>query len=520
MEYQIPDTIDWNSVMVIIIGTFMAILSGSSINVSLPVMMNIFGVTADSIQWVISAYMLTMGIMIPISGFLGDTFGYKRTYIVALFLFLGGSCLCGLAWNFQSLVAARVIQALGGGIMQPLGMAFIYRVAPRAKIGVVLGVWGIAAMAAPALGPMVGGYLVEYVNWRLIFYINLPIGAISLFLAGIHLKETPTKKITCFDYVGVATSSLGVFCLLMALSKGAREGWGSPYIVSLFLIAAVSLSVLIWNELKHPEPILELRIFKDPIFSASVGISTILNIGLMGAMFLLPLLIQDVLGQTAMKSGLITFPGALGMALMMPLSGRIFDKYGARAIGAVGIGITMVTTYAMSGFNENTSFHMMSFWIAARGLGMGLAMMPITTAGMNAIPLHLVARASSLGNVIRQVGASFGIAVFTTIMQGRQAIHYAASIGAINTSSPDFLFLQTAYNGIAHSMGMGYTETQVLTYGTIIKLIAKLSLMKAIGDCFLIAAALCLLAMILTLFFRDRKREPVRSGQVIEKTTA
>lgn len=219
----------------------MAILDSSIVNVALPKMMAIFNSSTDGIEWILTAYMLTLGVIMPLSGFLGDTFGYKKVYISALSIFVVGSTLCGMAWSLNSMVFARVIQALGGGIMQPLGMALIYQSFPRSKIGMVLGFWGIAAMAAPAIGPTLGGYLVDYINWRLIFYINLPIGLFNIFFAGMILKETKLIKGKHFDYVGLATSAVGLFCLLLALSDGTKEGWTSLYILSLEAIAAISL---------------------------------------------------------------------------------------------------------------------------------------------------------------------------------------------------------------------------------------------------------------------------------------
>ena len=231
------DRVPWNLIVVIIIGTFMAVLNGSIVNVALPKIMSLFNTTADNIQWVLTAYTMALGCVMPVAGYLSDRFGYKRIYFLALALFTAGSALCGLAWNLNSLIAARIIQAIGGGIMQPLGMAYAMRVVPRHRMGIVMGVWGIAAMAAPAIGPTLGGYLVEYVNWRLIFYIMVPVGIFNLWLARILLQETPLIKGKHFDKLGVISSTIGLFCLLLAISQGNKHGWGSPYIVTLFSAA-------------------------------------------------------------------------------------------------------------------------------------------------------------------------------------------------------------------------------------------------------------------------------------------
>jgi EmrB/QacA subfamily drug resistance transporter len=504
-----PDTekMNWAILFVIVIGTFMAILDSSIVNVALPKMMTIFSASADDIQWILTAYMLTLGVIMPISGYLGDTFGYKKTYVVALSLFIIGSIFSGMSWSVNSMIVARIIQALGGGIMQPLGMALLYQSFPRNKIGMVLGFWGIAAMAAPAIGPTLGGYLVEYVNWRLIFYINIPIGFANLFLAGIILKETALIKGKHFDFIGMMTSTIGLFCMLLALSDGTKYGWSSPFIVSLFIISLISLTIFVVNELQHPEPILDLRMFKNFLFTWSVIIGSLLAIGLFGAIFLVPMLLQNVLGQTAMKTGLIMFPAALASGIMMPLSGKLFDKYGARGIVICGLALVTWTTYAMYGFNDLTPYAIMTIWLTIRGAGMGLAMMPVTTVGMNTIPTALIGRASALSNVVRQVASSFGIAMFTSIMQHRQVFHFSNLAQSVNISSNEYIHLQAYLSDLAISQGMDYGTTQGLGIGIIAKEIGKISMINAIGDCFIVAAALCLVALAMSFFLNDTKNK-------------
>jgi len=413
MNENTPSQFSWTSIIVIVIGTFMAILNNSIVNVALPKIMLIFNCGQDSIQWVLTAYTMTLGVVMPISGYLGDTFGSKRIYSVALALFTLGSIISGLSWGVNSLVAARIIQAIGGGLMQPVGMAFVYRVTPREKIGMVMGVYGIAAMAAPAIGPTFGGYLVEYISWRLIFYVNVPIGIINLFLAGLLLKESPLLKGKHFDWVGFFSSATGLFCLLLATSQGSQYGWTSTYILGLLIVAATTLTIFVYNEMNHPEPLLDLRIFKDAMFTISVIVGSVLNIGLFGAVFLLPLFIQNVMGQTAMQSGILLLPAALATAIIMPVAGKIFDRYGARGVVMTGLIICAFTTFKMVSFTELTAFSVMIGWTMLRGVGMGLSMITVTTAGMLKIPMEKISRASALGNVIRQCAGSLGVALFS-----------------------------------------------------------------------------------------------------------
>lgn len=427
---------------------------------------------------------------------------------MALTLFVIGSALCGMSLGLNTMIAARIIQAIGGGIMQPLGMALIYMSFPRSKIGMVLGFWGIAAMAAPAIGPTLGGYLVEYANWRLIFYINVPIGLLNLLLAGMILKETPLVKGKHLDWKGMVACSIGLFCILLALSDGNTYGWASAYIIALFLTAALTLSFFIWNELHNAEPILDLRIFKNFTFTISVIISSLLAMGMFGAVFLLPLLLQNELGQTAMKTGLIMFPAALASGIMMPISGRLFDKYGARGIVISGLVLVTWTTYAMSGFNELTPFAAITMWLTIRGAGMGFSMMPVTTAGMNTVLPHQIGRASALSNVIRQVAASFGVAMFTTIMQHRQAFHFANLAQSVNLSSPEYLHIQALLSQMSTATGLGYTTVQAVGISLIAQKLAILSMIHAIGDCFVVAAMLCLAAIPLTILLKPKSQKP------------
>jgi len=504
-KMELSEEIPWSVVIIIMIGTFMAILDGSIVNVALPKMMAVFGANTDTIEWVVTAYMLALGVVMPLSGYLGDTFGYRRCYFMALCLFVTGSFLCGFAWSMDSLIAARVIQALGGGILTPLGMAIIYKTCPRSQIGVVLGVWGIASGAAPAIGPTLGGYIVQYVDWRMIFYLNVPIGLINLFLVATYLGESELIKGKHFDVMGIIFSTAGFFCLLLATSRAATVGWGNPLIVSLLAIAAVSLSAFVLNELTHPEPILQLSLFKNMVFTVANILTSILAVGMFGIIFLLPIMIQDVFGQTALKSGLIVFPGAIASGAMMPVGGWFFDRYGARGIVIVGTAILTVTSFMMHNFNDLTPFAYMTTIITLRGLGIGLAMMPTVNAAMNAVPPSLAGRASATINQMRQVCASLGIAILTTIMQNRQVFHATRLAEAANLSTSNVaLNLRVSLPLLAYQFGKAASLAQALGMGVIYIRMEYISMIQAIDDDFVVAAALCLVAFILSFFLLDK----------------
>lgn len=502
----------WLALGVVVIGTFMAILDTSIVNIAIPKMMAVFGATTDQIQWVLTGYMMTMGVVIPVTGFLGDTFGTKKTYMWALAIFTLGSTFCGFAWSNSSMVAARVVQALGGGMIMPVSMAIIYQVIPMNQRGLALGLWGIAAMAAPAIGPTLSGYIVEHLDWRLIFTINIPVGVVGVILASILLREMPRKPYKGFDYAGFVTSSIGLGTLLLALSKGHTEGWSSFYIVTLFLISAGSLILFILLEMTAEDPMLDLRLLKNGTFTVSVVISCLLNIGLFGGVFLMPLFLENIRGYTAMQTGMLMFPGAIATGITMPISGRLFDKYGAKPLVLTGLAILVWTTYRLHLMNLDTSAESIRTIFFIRGVGMGFAMMPSTTAGMNTIPLNKVGRASALSNVIRQVAGSLGIAVLTTILQQRQTLHGVRLAEKVSDFNPTTFEALKLLQGLFVSSGQSISEAKQAATMLLSALVQRTAAVFAIEDTFLVTTFICLSAVPLVFFLREGKNEK-QAGQ-------
>jgi len=337
MENKADSGSFWLPLLVVVLGAFAAILNNSSVNIALPKLMEIFGVTTDEIQWVLTSYMLTSGIIIPVTGYFADTYGAKRIYLLSLVVFTTGSVLCGLAWNNNSMIAARIIQGIGGGAIIPVSMAIVYRIVPMNMIGMALGIWGMAAVTAPAIGPTLGGYIIEHVNWRFLFTMNVPVGILAILLGVMLLPENQPKKGLKFDYPGFFTSTLGCFTLLLALSQGQKEGWSSFYIVTLLVVSFFMLLLFVLVELNTPQPMLNLRIFKNRAFSVSVFGGSTVTIGLFGGVFLIPLFTQNLMGKTPMETGILLAPAALVTAVMMPLSGFLFDRTGPKAVTFIGL---------------------------------------------------------------------------------------------------------------------------------------------------------------------------------------
>lgn len=482
--------------LAIIIGAFVAILNNSLINVAIPQLMNVFGSTQDKIQWVLTGYMLASGVIIPISGYAGDRLGYKKFFLLSLGLFTVGALLCSIAWSDTTLIIARIIQGLGGGVIMPISMAIIYKIVPRNQIGMALGLWGISAMVAPAIGPTLSGYLIEWFNWRSLFIINIPIALIAILMVSILLQETEIDETKTFDFMGFFFVATACATSLYALSNGNSVGWTSFEIIFLLYIAISALILLVWVEKGKENPIIELSLFKNFPFVLSLIISCFLTVGLMGGMFLIPIFFQNIQHMSAIDTGILLMPQAIAMALMMPVAGKLFDKVGAIPVGLVGLLLASVTSYELYHITIDTPHAWMNLILIIRGLGLGLCMMPIQTAGMNAVDPRQVGNASSLSNLVRQVAGSMAIAILTMIMQKRAAFHGSHMADMITLDNP-------AIFQVGDSKGLSLS-----TLGSLIQLE---STTRGIADTFWIAALPLFVCIPLVILFKKPKKKPQNS---------
>ncbi|MBC7104853.1 MAG: multidrug efflux MFS transporter [Firmicutes bacterium] len=465
---------------VVVTGAFAAILNNTMINVGLPKLQVIFGVSTDQIQWVLTAFMLFSGMVIPVTGYLGRAFGVKRVYTVAVGFFALTSLLCAMAWSYGSLVAFRVLQGIAVGAIMPVSMTIIYQLVPPHRIGAALGVWGVSAMAAPAVGPTLGGYLVDHLGWHFLFLVNVPVGLFSALLAYLLLPPFPAQGRNSFDRAGFLFSVAGLFLLLLGLSQGHREGWGSYYIVMVLTAGAFLLALFVITELGRPDPMLNLRVLGHPVFALSVVVTTVMTVALFGAIFLMPLYCQLLRGYTPLQTGLLLMPSAIASALAMPLSGYLFDRYGPRYPAVVGALIATVGSFYLASLDLNSSWRHIQVITTFRGLGIGLAMMPVTTAGMNALPRQVAGEASAIVNTFRQVAASFGIACLSTLLQDREAYHRLILAEGLGAGTPGAF----AVARVLSALGLGTaTGTELLG-----RLVEQQAFVRAMQDTFLVAA--------------------------------
>ncbi|EAX49019.1 drug resistance transporter, EmrB/QacA subfamily [Thermosinus carboxydivorans Nor1] len=506
----------WWALGVTIIGGFMSILDTSIVNIAVPKMMAVFAVDTDQAQWILTAYMLTMGVLQPATGYFCDVYGTRAMYLFSLAVFTVGSALCGAAWSNDSMIVFRIIQAVGGGMIIPVTMAIVYHVFPPQERNMAMGIWGISAMVAPAVGPTLSGYLVEYWDWRWIFTINIPIGILGYVLAVLVLKETPRIRGQKFDYGGFITSALGLFCLLLALSEGVDEGWTSAYIVTLLYIAFASLALFVAIELNHENPILDLSLFKDWNFTLSSIVIFIGTIGLFGGIFLVPLFMENIRGYTAMQTGILMFPSALTAGLMMPVAAKLADKFGAKPVVVVGLFFLAAGTWPLMYLDLDTSYEHVMLVMILRGMGLGLFMMPVTVLGLNTVPLPKISRASALNNAIRQVSGSFGIAVLSTVLQNRQIFHYAHIAEGWNLAAAAAAKVITYGERLFTQHGSVASIAKIKALALAAQIAQRQSYIFAFDDAFLVLAAISFTGIVPALLLKRAQGGAKGAAVIVE----
>ena len=497
-----PHNYKWIVMGIVMTGTLMAALDSSIVNVSIPAIMADFGVSIDEIEWVITGYMIAFATLMPLTAWFRNRVGYKSLYIASLVVFTAGSLLCGIAWNLPSLIVARVIQALGGGAITPTAMAMITEVFEPHERGKAIGIWGMGVIMGPAIGPTIGGYLTGHFGWRSIFLVNLPIGVIVVFVSIIMLvHEIPHESMRKpFDFWGFSILTIFLVSLLLGLSKGESEGWTSSYIITCTVISALGLLCFLLVEASVDYGVINLKLFRHPVFSACSMVMFVRQIALYGGIFLLPVFMQQQMGYEEMQSGLILLPGSLIMAFVMPFGGRISDKIGPKfptLIGLVGLWFFM---FMYRNMNVNMTAFDLIWPTLVRGVAMGLLMAPITAAGMNAVAQKDAGMASSMFSIIQQVGGSIGISTLSTVLGHRVPYHLAVISSSMDRTSPVFMeSFQNLFHHV-HSLGYTYAQSAQVAQGVIIKKVVQSAVVSSFQDAFLVGSSFVIVAFIAALF--------------------
>lgn len=401
---------------VLVSGAFVVILNQTLLNTALPAFMRDFEITANSAQWVTTIFMLVNGIMIPITAFLIQKFTARMLFFAAMGLFTIGTVVCALAPVYSVLLAGRVIQAAGGGIIMPLMQTILFAVFPIDKRGSAMGTFGLVIAFAPAIGPSLSGWIVDNFPWEVLFVMMVPIAVVDMVFAYFILKNVTERTYPRLDVLSIILSTLAFGGLLFGLGNAGNTGWVSTPVILPLAIGAVSLVWFIHRQLRLPEPILELRVLRYRMFTLCTLLGMLVFMAMIGGMLILPLFIQNMAGRSAMASGLVLLPGAAVMGLMSPVTGRIFDRFGARWLAIVGFVIVTVTTLMFARLTPDTSMVYLAVVNAVRMFGTAMIIMPVTTAALNQLPARLIPHGTATNNTMRQIAASVGTAVLVTVM--------------------------------------------------------------------------------------------------------
>jgi EmrB/QacA subfamily drug resistance transporter len=474
----------------------MAVLDSTIVNVAIPRIQGQFGGSTQDVEWISTAYTLVLGIVVPTSAWLGARFGLRTLYLRAVVLFTIGSALCGVASSLNILIAFRVLQALGGGLMPVLALTILYQLVPRRSIGVAMSMYGLGVVVAPAVGPVLGGWLVQDINWRLIFYINVPVGVLVSFGILMALPNFPRGQAGRFDVPGFLFVAAGLTCLLIAFSEGSTWHWGSYATLLLIACGFLCLAIFAVIDLNVAEPILDLRLFGNGVFALSAVLQSLLQIGLFTGAFYTPLFLQQGQRLDAFTAGLTLLPSAAVTTAVMPLSGRLYDRFGPRWPGAVGSLLVAIGTYSLHVITPEMGRGLIIVANCIRNAGVGMALIPVQTGSMSRLPLERIKQASPMNNLVGRLSSAMALPLLTAFLTQQQAQQYLSASALYPAVSPGFPDLQAIAPGGQRAIVGLYAVVQNQVFGS------------GLDDLFLLTAGLSAVGALLALLLPGRSPQP------------
>lgn len=502
--------------LILVIGGFMAILDTSIVNVAIPDMMNVFGVDQSSIEWVSTAYTLALGVITPLSGWLGVRLGLKNMYLWALVIFTIGSGLCAISWDLNSQIGFRILQAVGGGLIMPAIQAMMVRIVPRNQMGAASGILGMAMLLAPAVGPALGGYLVEYVDWRWIYTINVPIGILAIFLAMRRVPNFPAGNAGKFDVVGAISIAIALFTLLLSTTEGSSWGWTSQSIVSLLFLSLMSFIFFVWWEMSVDQPLLNLRLFKYKTFTIANILLMLISISMFGVLFYLPVYMQTIRGLGAFQTGMLQLPPALLTGMILPISGRLYDKIGPKALVPIGMLFVACGMYLFKDLTIDTALGALVLWNCVRSVGMGLAMIPTQSASISEIPTEQAGQASAITNVINRLGGAFGVVIMVQLFDHFSRLQQSGFTNLLQNNDP--VRQNIIAQGIAklQATGMSYQQARVAYMALLQREVGTTAFTNTFDIVMVIIAASLVVCAVLGLFLKKGKVAPGASHAAMD----
>lgn len=485
----------YGMIAILFIGGFVALLNNTLLNIALPTIMNEFNVKPSEVQWLTTGFMLVNGILIPASAYFIQKVTNRRLFIAAMLLFTLGTLLAAIAPSFWILVAARMIQASGSAMMMPLLMNIMLTAFPVERRGAAMGIFGLVMFTAPAIGPTLSGFVLQNHSWRMLFIIVLPIAVLTLVYAIFRLRNITPNRDVKLDIFSLVLSSIGFGGLLYGFSSAGDKGWSSLVVYGTIAVGAIALVMFVIRQLKMNEPMLDFSIYKYPMFALSSVISVVTSAAMFSGMILTPLYVQSVRGITPLDAGILMLPGAVLMGLMSPITGRLFDKYGARIMAIIGLSITVVTTFYLSRLGMESDYYYIMVLYTLRMVGMAMVMMPVMTNGLNQLPRMSNPHGVAINSTLQQVSGAIGSALLLTLMTMR--------MGSVGSTL------------MAEVTEAGKVPTTAEGLAVLEQQIEKQAMLEGVNFAFLVATLITVVGLILA-FFIKRVKPPENEGDKTE----
>jgi DHA2 family multidrug resistance protein len=500
----------WIIALTVMLPTLIEIVDTSVVNVALDHIRGSLSAGIDESTWTITSYLVSNAIIIPMTGWLSRLFGRKRYLILSISLFTLSSLLCGLAWNLQSLIFFRVLQGIGGGALQPISQSILLETFPRKQHGMAMAIFGVGIMFGPIIGPLLGGWITDNWSWHWIFFINIPIGIVSILMVIFFIVDPSYMKRARMkiDYWGLAFLALGLGCLQIVLDKGQIEDWFSSGFITWFtLISAASLIFFVIRELYAEHPIVNLRAFKNVTFSSGNALMFFAFFNLFGSIVLLPIYLQTLMGYTATLAGMVLGPGGIATLIAMPIAGRLVTKVNPKGLLAFGIIVSAWSTYLMSQFSLSADFNVIIWPRIVLGVGMGFLFIPLTTLTMSEIKKEEMANATAIYNLLRNLGGSFGVAFVTTMLARRGQLHEVRLIEHLTPYDINYQVATQKAGDMLQYRGFDPTMADQGGLGVIYRGLLKQASMMAFNDAFFLLSVFMICIVPLVLLMKKGKGE-------------
>ena len=518
-----PRTNKWLVTVSVSFGTLMGAIDSSIVNVALPQIRGAVGATIQEITWISTGFAMATVIVMPLTAFLGRLFGQKRVYLASLLLFVAGSALCGVAQTLPQVVLFRVLQGFGAGALQPTEQAILRQTFPAREQGMAMALFAMAVMLGPAIGPTLGGYIVDNYHWSWIFFINLPVGLLGIIMVTRFVHEpddireanraAAESQRRNLDWQGIALLAVGLAALQYVLEEGQQDDWfDSRFILGLSVVALLALAGFVWRELTARVPAVNLRLFQDPVFTSGTLIGSVMFAMLMASMFLLPLFMQELLGFTATQSGLALMPRVLVMMVATPFVGWIYNRVSPRLL--VGLGIVMVSigSFALGRITLQTTSEGIVQAILIQGAGFAFLFVPLTTAALSNVPRTLLSDATGLNSLLRQIGGSIGLAVFATVLSRNAAQARHAVVAHLVPGRPELMERLSQLQGFFTSRGYDASGARQAANQALASMATQQSMVIAFEHVFHLAAIVFLAVIPLLLLMKVTRAAPTRQS--------